>query len=778
MKRIVIKMRSFKKLYGGDLLQLALLLSLLKVDPENYLGYSPHWQSDLASDVGAGPTWAQTQSMFHDIWGDGMSPRIHPKSMDTLLEQHQAEILEDLNSLGRYSRLSQYAGVPVHISAYIVDTNSGDSPAPCDDNHDQDNESDSGISDTNHDSDQESTDDIEKEKQHDDDCDEDMECETILDNVAAPGDVLGLEAIVGLTPPPEMHHQQEEMLAYSAGQDALEAELVHIDEQLMHIEDDLGHIDEQFIMMDQQLAETISDDSMYENDVFSGAINHEADLSAIGGHVGSNPFDDWQREAIAEMDDFVLDNLNSDVFHLPTVPEETPEQVQKEEIEEIKLETGEDETILQDPDLFPSEQNMSGSTMMVDFDEDLLDHGKMSSRTDMAKIVKQDVILPQMSSLQNNASQPYGSMASSSLLDNQNNNSEHEFNVTESVAAVSSKESSVDRDFMEEINVEVDQNDEDIIMQVLRESNINLEDIPIDIDGLKIEEEVKVEDIKEEVIEVEDIGYQVSIVDGASAKADIDYDRLHSDLKAKFHETDDGYAFAEFTLGSDFSDSYNPGFNSRAFDNDHNYGLATKLEPTLLDDEASTSRRRNISESSGYSSMTEEMTMTSASSSTSSARCRDELKAKKMKLPFTVYDIINSPVDTFNEMLTRPGLSTDQIKLCHDIRRRGKNKVAARNCRKRKMDTIEELQHQVDQVRRRRDELMRAREELEAERARWSSKLSYLEETVLAGIGKELGMFTLEVTGGAVTVTSRTTALVGGGAARFADQEPGGRSAN
>ena len=36
--------------------------------------------------------------------GDGMSPRIHPKSMDTLLEQHQAEILEDLNSLGRYSR--------------------------------------------------------------------------------------------------------------------------------------------------------------------------------------------------------------------------------------------------------------------------------------------------------------------------------------------------------------------------------------------------------------------------------------------------------------------------------------------------------------------------------------------------------------------------------------------------------------------------------------------------------------------------------------------------
>jgi len=71
--------------------------------------------------------------------------------------------------------------------------------------------------------------------------------------------------------------------------------------------------------------------------------------------------------------------------------------------------------------------------------------------------------------------------------------------------------------------------------------------------------------------------------------------------------------------------------------------------------------------------------------------------------------------------------------------------------------------------------LLRAREELEAERARWSSKLSYLEETVLSGIGKELGMFTLEVTGGAVVVTSRTTAMVGGAGA---GHERGGRSAN
>ena len=81
------------------------------------------------------------------------------------------------------------------------------------------------------------------------------------------------------------------------------------------------------------------------------------------------------------------------------------------------------------------------------------------------------------------------------------------------------------------------------------------------------------------------------------------------------------------------------------------------------------------------------------------SRCRDEKMAKKMNLPFSTWEVINSPVDAFAEMLARPGLTSEQAKLCRDIRRRGKNKVAAQNCRKRKLDTIEELQSQVDQVR-------------------------------------------------------------------------------
>ena len=47
-----------------------------------------------------------------------------------------------------------------------------------------------------------------------------------------------------------------------------------------------------------------------------------------------------------------------------------------------------------------------------------------------------------------------------------------------------------------------------------------------------------------------------------------------------------------------------------------------------------------------------------------------------MQLPFSVADIIHSPVETFNDMLTKYKLSEAQLQLMKDIRRRGKNKVS------------------------------------------------------------------------------------------------------
>ena len=38
-------------------------------------------------------------------------------------------------------------------------------------------------------------------------------------------------------------------------------------------------------------------------------------------------------------------------------------------------------------------------------------------------------------------------------------------------------------------------------------------------------------------------------------------------------------------------------------------------------------------------------------------------------------DIINLPMDEFNDLLSKHELTEEQLTLCRDIRRRGKNKV-------------------------------------------------------------------------------------------------------
>ena len=54
---------------------------------------------------------------------------------------------------------------------------------------------------------------------------------------------------------------------------------------------------------------------------------------------------------------------------------------------------------------------------------------------------------------------------------------------------------------------------------------------------------------------------------------------------------------------------------------------------------------------------------------------RDERRALALSLPISVLDIINLPMDEFNDLLSKHELSEEQLTLCRDIRRRGKNKV-------------------------------------------------------------------------------------------------------
>lgn len=86
---------------------------------------------------------------------------------------------------------------------------------------------------------------------------------------------------------------------------------------------------------------------------------------------------------------------------------------------------------------------------------------------------------------------------------------------------------------------------------------------------------------------------------------------------------------------------------------------------------------------------------------------RDELRARAMCLPFSVLQIVNMPVEEFLDVLDSHGFSPEQVTLLRDIRRRGKNKLAAQNCRKRKLDAITGLQEEVTRLQAQRDRLLR-----------------------------------------------------------------------
>ncbi|KAJ8264663.1 hypothetical protein GJAV_G00152260 [Gymnothorax javanicus] len=90
---------------------------------------------------------------------------------------------------------------------------------------------------------------------------------------------------------------------------------------------------------------------------------------------------------------------------------------------------------------------------------------------------------------------------------------------------------------------------------------------------------------------------------------------------------------------------------------------------------------------------------------------RDERRARAMKIPFSIDCIINLPVNEFNDLLAKHCLSEAQLTLIRDIRRRGKNKMAAQNCRKRKLDTILGLEQSVESLRRNKARLLKEKEE-------------------------------------------------------------------
>ncbi|KAG8201375.1 hypothetical protein JTE90_016850 [Oedothorax gibbosus] len=110
---------------------------------------------------------------------------------------------------------------------------------------------------------------------------------------------------------------------------------------------------------------------------------------------------------------------------------------------------------------------------------------------------------------------------------------------------------------------------------------------------------------------------------------------------------------------------------------------------------------------------------------------KDEKRAKELKLPISICDIINLAIDEYNERLSKYELTDAQLTLIRDIRRRGKNKVAAQNCRKRKMDQISSLQQDLGFLQREKMQLKSKQNHLLHEKLRFEDKYAQLYDLVL-----------------------------------------------
>nr|XP_057904097.1 endoplasmic reticulum membrane sensor NFE2L1-like isoform X2 [Doryrhamphus excisus]XP_057904098.1 endoplasmic reticulum membrane sensor NFE2L1-like isoform X2 [Doryrhamphus excisus] len=120
-------------------------------------------------------------------------------------------------------------------------------------------------------------------------------------------------------------------------------------------------------------------------------------------------------------------------------------------------------------------------------------------------------------------------------------------------------------------------------------------------------------------------------------------------------------------------------------------------------------------------------------------RNRDEKRTQTQKLPFSNELIVNLPVEEFKELLENYRLSREQLTLVKDIRRRGKNKIAAQNCRKRKLDTLHGLEEEVSRLRRHRLRLRRENQEALRKLQERKRRLCILYHTVFSRLKDEEG---------------------------------------
>nr|1SKN_P Chain P, DNA-BINDING DOMAIN OF SKN-1 [Caenorhabditis elegans] len=74
---------------------------------------------------------------------------------------------------------------------------------------------------------------------------------------------------------------------------------------------------------------------------------------------------------------------------------------------------------------------------------------------------------------------------------------------------------------------------------------------------------------------------------------------------------------------------------------------------------------------------------------------KDEQLASDNELPVSAFQISEMSLSELQQVLKNESLSEYQRQLIRKIRRRGKNKVAARTCRQRRTDRHDKMSHYI-----------------------------------------------------------------------------------
>ena len=98
-------------------------------------------------------------------------------------------------------------------------------------------------------------------------------------------------------------------------------------------------------------------------------------------------------------------------------------------------------------------------------------------------------------------------------------------------------------------------------------------------------------------------------------------------------------------------------------------------------------------------------------------------------------ELIQMPVSRFNELLL--SLTPEQSNLAKDIRRRGKNKQAARLCRKRKIDNISSLEGKLAEMLEEKSRLLNEQEEIVKETKELKSNIDMICEMLMKGLNEQ-----------------------------------------